>query len=303
MSVVNKILALPGKERLWPNCLDRPVRNTTQVNVEEYFEKVGKAVVKYEGSLAEKSTSKSVADRVKSRRPNPVAHSPSKTVLSLSSESGDKTSVEVAKERSVGRQIAKGIRLLTSLAAYSSLVMCFTLLTLMAFEPFIVIVEFKPPSLHAIAFSSKDLFAKRNRDEKSTETESSKATTFASPESKRLKTAIDQSGSVGKMSVARATSSAKYDVGAKPGSFVSSLKSSLHPQIVKAYSSSGTDILIADTIGNAYHVSITVLLLRFLFHFVSVLHLINPFYLFLLCGNHCSLSRVHSCFKRLMLLR
>lgn len=185
-SIVDKILALPDKERLWPNCLNRPIRNATHVNMDEYFEKSSKAVVKYEGATSEKPVSKSAAGRTRSKQPVTIL-TPSKSMMSVSSESGDSPKVEMGIQLSVGRQFAK---------------------------------EFKPPSFQAMTISSKDPFAKRVRDEKSTETESSKATVIASPESKRVKIVGDHSGTVCKASIAHVVHVHKHSVGARPSSFV-----------------------------------------------------------------------------------
>ena len=49
--------------------------------------------------------------------------------------------------------------------------------------PVVLIVEFKTPTIKPLMMSSRDLFAKRIRDDKSTETESSKAAMLFSPSS------------------------------------------------------------------------------------------------------------------------
>ena len=44
--VVGKILSLPVIDRLWPNCLNRPIRNASPVDVEDFIKKMHKAAGK-----------------------------------------------------------------------------------------------------------------------------------------------------------------------------------------------------------------------------------------------------------------
>lgn len=74
------------------------------------------------------------------------------------------------------------------------LAMCVSVVFLTTFEPLDLIIEFKPPVIKPLIISSRELFAKRGRDEKSTETESSKTPMLLSfnlsPEAKKRKTDI-----------------------------------------------------------------------------------------------------------------
>ena len=46
INVVGKILSLPVVDRLWPNCLNRPIRNASPMDVEDFIKKMYKAVGK-----------------------------------------------------------------------------------------------------------------------------------------------------------------------------------------------------------------------------------------------------------------
>lgn len=100
--IVDKILALSTRYRLWPNCLDRPVHNASHVNVGECYDKLNNAVVKYDGSDSEMPVAKSVPTRTRRKLPT---HAPkrSRSVLSASFDSEDSPEAEKGVELSSGR--------------------------------------------------------------------------------------------------------------------------------------------------------------------------------------------------------
>lgn len=66
--VVAKILALPIGKRLWPNWLNRPIRNASFVDVAEFSNKMSKAIVKHDGDTIEGMSTKGTASRLRSKK-------------------------------------------------------------------------------------------------------------------------------------------------------------------------------------------------------------------------------------------
>lgn len=85
-SIVDQILSLPVEERLWPNCLNRTIRNSSTIDVDDFVNKINKAIVKHDGAIEENIVPRSAANRTRSKVViNPLRRSQS--IQSLSSES------------------------------------------------------------------------------------------------------------------------------------------------------------------------------------------------------------------------
>lgn len=53
-AMVDKIRKPPVGDRLWPNCLSRPIRNASRVNIDDFVAKSGKLLGKSEDGTSEK---------------------------------------------------------------------------------------------------------------------------------------------------------------------------------------------------------------------------------------------------------
>nr|XP_017216138.1 PREDICTED: probable disease resistance protein At1g59620 isoform X2 [Daucus carota subsp. sativus] len=152
--IVEKIMSLPVGDRIWPNCLGRPIRNSSPVDVDEFIRKM-----EADERALGKQASKTVAARTRSRAVA-VASRMSSTPQTVSSDSLESPKTEKGLEASSSRLFAKEFKL----------------------------SGIKPPSI-----STKDMFVKRARDEKSIGTSSSKAPALLSPslspEAKKMKVA------------------------------------------------------------------------------------------------------------------
>lgn len=172
------ILALPIEDRIWPNCLGRPVRNSSPVDMKEFLARMNKAPVMCEGETSERMPSKSVANRTRSKVTTPKSKT-SCSVRTLYSDSLDSPRTEEGGlEISSSRTYVRGTRTFYSLTLQFLLFLPLSLVLLSLIEPFYVIVEFKPPVIKPLFMSTKEIFAKRARDEKTVETESSKSPTL-----------------------------------------------------------------------------------------------------------------------------
>ncbi|KAL8110191.1 hypothetical protein AgCh_026055 [Apium graveolens] len=162
--IIEKVMALPVEDRLWPNCLNRPIRNSGTVDVEDFIIKMKKAKTT---GVVERPIIDSAANMTRSKVTinTPLTKS-SHSVQSLSSETLENPKDDKGIEMSSSRIYAK---------------------------------EFKPPVIKPLIISSRELFAKRAREEKSTETESSKTPFLLSPnispDAKKLKTNVPASTS------------------------------------------------------------------------------------------------------------
>ncbi|KAL8125783.1 hypothetical protein AgCh_013169 [Apium graveolens] len=165
--VIGKIMDLPIGDRLWPNYLNWPIRNASRVKVNEFVTKSGKLYLKHEAGTFDRVNQRSAASRTRSKQLATPAEKDSQAVQELSSESQDSPHEAKYLEMSSGRCYAK---------------------------------EFKPPTIKPLIISSKELFAKRTREEKSTDTDSSKAPLTFSPSGSPLakKVKIDPSVSAAK---------------------------------------------------------------------------------------------------------
>lgn len=183
--IVEKILALPAKDRLWLVCLNRHVRNAHVGSA--LANKSGRRIVKTDTNLGEKSGKvpiKSAAHMTRSKKAHSVV--PVKSIDYVQSVSSDsiespkyeKTGVfekhDKGLEMSSNQLFAKGICQFFTLLTYISLAMCLSVVMLLYIEPCFLVVEYNPPVIKPVLFSTKDLFSKRARDEKSAETDSSK---------------------------------------------------------------------------------------------------------------------------------
>ncbi|KAL8091346.1 hypothetical protein AgCh_033814 [Apium graveolens] len=146
-AIMEKIWSLHVSERLWPNCLGRPIRNTGKVNVEEFVANMKKSQGG-EGSILKKAGSRNIAHRTRAKLVVSADVKPSMLVQSVSSETFESPKSDQDAGMSTGRKYAK---------------------------------EFKPPTIKPFLISDKVFFNKRSREERSTETDSSKAPMLSSP--------------------------------------------------------------------------------------------------------------------------
>lgn len=267
-TIVDKVMALPLEDRSWPTCLNRPVRNMGSAMIN----KSGKSIVKSESAAGGKGQPKSAAHRTRSKKviPLAVAKPDDDVVHSLSSDTiespkEEKMDVDAAIEKelemSSSRIFAKGICRIFSFLTYSLLAVTLLIMLLSWTEHCFIIVEYKPPVIKPVMISARDLFAKRARDEKSTETDSSKSvmvlSPLTSPLGKKLKfqapSAPRKSGSSLPL-VAHG-----YAVDEKPSSFAHLLSDSLLPQSVEGHSSKSTTEILDNCAGQSFHVSILLL--------------------------------------------
>ena len=179
IDIVGKILSLPVVDRLWPNCLNRPIRNASPVDVEDFIKKMHKAAGK-SIVYVPSSTPHPTASRTRSKQ---SGAKPTLSTQSISSGSPDTSAPVTTLAVGSGQQFAKGTRQLSLSILCLCLVLCSLIVALLWITPVVLIVEFKTPTIKPLMMSSRDLFAKRIRDDKSTETESSKAAMLHSPTS------------------------------------------------------------------------------------------------------------------------
>lgn len=256
--VVDKIVSLSIEDRIWPNCLGRPVRNASPVDVAEWIKK-GK--FKEEGETSEIPPVKTVANRTRSKV-NVAISRASSTPETLSSDSHESPKTEKGLEMSSGRIFAKGILYSVKLLSWCFilvLVVCFLLLS------FSMFTEYKTPAIKPPEMSTKEMFAKRARDERSVGTGSSKtpllASPVASPEAKRVKPTPSEAG--GKSSSTTPLIFFGYNAHANPAEFAHYLGDLLLPQYIESSNGKSPKMLLAEATGYSFHVSL--LLLNFSF--------------------------------------
>ena len=276
--IVDKIMQLPLGDRLWPNCLGRTIRNSSVVNVEEYANRLG-MVVESDDDQSRSATVRTVAQRTRSKAVVSVAKG-SRSVQGLSSSSSDSLKTELGLEVSSERVFAKGIHKLFSALSFFVLFMSLSIILLLLFEPLNLVVEFKPPMLKPFEGSSKELFAKRGREEKPKNLDYSKsplsiASDF-SPEQKRPRPS-SSNVVVAPPAFSASKLSQVYDPEAKPSEFVHLLDDLLLSQYVDSSSAKSTDTIVGEVVGQAFHVC--------LFPFAFVL-----FTFFLFMSNHLILT-------------
>lgn len=175
-----KIMALLIDDRLWPNCFNRPIKNASMVDVDDFLVKMKKTVSKGDGCNTETAETKAAATRTRSKSSIP-ASKPSLSIQSILSESKDSPQITNEIEMSTGSKYARSTCRTFSYFTRLFPFTCLLLVLMTTINPFFLILEFKPPVLKPFIISSKDLFNKRAREEKSTETETSKAPMILSP--------------------------------------------------------------------------------------------------------------------------
>ena len=116
--VIAKIFALPIGERLWPNCLNRPFRNASFVDVAEFVKKMNKALVKHSTSSPEKVISQGAAARTRGKLNARFSTNPPLSVLSVSSDSGIGPKGAGDAELNSGLLYADGTHYLFNLLVY-----------------------------------------------------------------------------------------------------------------------------------------------------------------------------------------
>ena len=116
--VVSRVLELPIGERLWPNCLGRPIRNASFVDVSEFLSKMNKAIGKHSVDSPEKAMSLGTAARTRSKLNAKFPTRPSLSVLSVSSDSGVGPKGAEDVELNSGLLYTEGIHYMFSLLVY-----------------------------------------------------------------------------------------------------------------------------------------------------------------------------------------
>lgn len=251
--VVKKIMSLPIEDRIWPNCLGRPVRNSSPVNIAEY---ISKGKYKEECDVSEVMPLKPVVNKTRSKV-NVTTSRASSTPQTLSSDSDESPKSEKGLEMSSSRKFAKGIR-------YSLVVIkwCFILVLMSCFLLSWIFVlysvaEYKTPALKPLGVSTKDMFTKRTRDEKSVGSGSSKAPVLLSPslspEAKKIKTA--SSATTAKSSPSVPLVFYGYNAHSKPTKFAHYLNDLLLPQYIESSNGKSPAVVSSEATGYAFHVS------------------------------------------------
>lgn len=120
-----------------------------------------------------------------------------------------------------------------------------------------MVVEFKPPSIRPLIVSSKDLFAKRARDDKSTYTDSSRAPFLFSPGRSPYpkKPRVELSTNTPKPEPFTPLAIHGYKAGAKLSTFAHLLNDLLLPQSIEVQSAKSVEAILDDSASYAFHVS------------------------------------------------
>ena len=209
----------------------------------------GKSIV-----YAPASTPYPTASRTRSKQ---TGSKPALSTQSISSGSPDTSAPVMTLAVGSGQQFAKGTRQLSLSISCLCLVLCCLIVMLLWTAPVVLIVEFKTPTIKPLMMSSRDLFAKRVRDDKSTETESSKAAVLFSPSSSPSRKKVKVGTSIGV--VASGSSAAEivngYNPDDKPSAFAHLLRDMLLAQTVEAHSQKDLGEILDDSSGFAFHVS------------------------------------------------
>ena len=254
--IVDKILNLPLGDRIWPNCLGRPIKHSSPVDVEEYARRMHK-VIHSDGDQSKSLPAKTVAQRTRSKAVVSGVKT-SGSIQTLSSESLDSPRTEQDLEVSSERVYAKGIRTLFKLFIFLFVSMCFSVVLLILLEPFYLVVEFKVPTLKPFEGSSKELFAKRIRGDKASESGGSKSPLLmaldASPDHKRMKHSATGPEFKSKFDVPLVLDG--YDPEAQPSEFAHMLDGLLIPQAAEKFSKKDSEFLVDGIAGHAFHVSL-----------------------------------------------
>nr|XP_017231132.1 PREDICTED: uncharacterized protein LOC108205646 isoform X2 [Daucus carota subsp. sativus] len=213
-------MSLPIEDRIWPNCLGRPVRNSSPVNIAEY---ISKGKYKEECDVSEVMPLKPVVNKTRSKV-NVTTSRASSTPQTLSSDSDESPKSEKGLEMSSSRKFAK-------------------------------VAEYKTPALKPLGVSTKDMFTKRTRDEKSVGSGSSKAPVLLSPslspEAKKIKTA--SSATTAKSSPSVPLVFYGYNAHAKPTEFAHYLNDLLLPQYIESSNGKSPAVVSSEATGYAFH--------------------------------------------------
>lgn len=136
-------MALPIGDILWPNCLNRAIKNASIVDVDDFSERVKKSSARIETGIAEATGNKGSASRTRSKSSIPV-HKPSLAVHSISSESKESPIPVNDLEMSSGLKYARVICYLILYVMCLLFSLCTLLIVLSSFDPCFLIVEVKP---------------------------------------------------------------------------------------------------------------------------------------------------------------
>lgn len=120
---------------MWPNCLNRPIRNARFVDVGDFTSKIGKAIIKHGGKFSKKLALKSAASKTRSKQFATPTNKDSTHVQCLSSESQGSPKTEKGLEMSSVRIYAKGICYIFNLTTYFVLAVCLLVMLLTWVEP------------------------------------------------------------------------------------------------------------------------------------------------------------------------
>lgn len=253
---------MPIAERLWPNCLGRPIKNASFVDVSEFLNKMNKAVIRHGIGSPEKAMPQGAAARTRSKlNPKPLTR-PSLSVLSVSSDSGVGPTNGGDCELDSGLLYDKGICHLFSLLFYlmlGTLALCSTLFIIC-----FLIVEYKPSVIRplgmSLGMSCKDLFVKRGREDRSNEAESSKSPALFSPctsqQAKKVKLNHSADTFVSGSSAPAPAIMRGYEVDAHPTHFAPLLRDLLFSQTMDVHSTRRPECIIEESSGYIFHVSI-----------------------------------------------
>lgn len=252
--VVRKLRALPVEERLWPNYLGRSIRNSSVVNVKEFISKLNKSLPPLDGVSSKKGPAKTIATRTRSKAA--VVATMTRASCTISSDSLESPKDDKGVEANSSRLFVKGMRLLVRLLIFMLLAISCLILFMVIFEHCYQFAEFKTPILRPPEMSSKELFAKRAREDRPVETESSKTPMLGSPEAKRPKSVPSASGMRSEPNPPMIFYG--YNAHAKPTEFAHLLDDLLLPQYIDSSDRKSPETLLNEASGYAFHVSLSV---------------------------------------------
>lgn len=205
-----------------------------------------------------RSAAKAVAQRTRSKIVPSVAKS-SSSVQNLSSETSESPGTEKGIEASSSRNYAKGIRKFFSLLSLFLMSMLLSIALLTSLEPFRLVVEFKSPVLPPMLSTSRELFAKRVRDDKAIETNFPKSPSMPlsklSPDHKKSKTS--PSGVMAKTGPSVPRILQEYKPHVNPSEFSHQLDDLLLSQYVEASEGKKLDVVLDEVPGYVFHVSVS----------------------------------------------
>lgn len=65
--IAEKIMALPVSDRLWPNCLNKPIKNASMIDVGDFTSKIKKTAPRVDGDVSDATGNKGAAARTRSK--------------------------------------------------------------------------------------------------------------------------------------------------------------------------------------------------------------------------------------------